>query len=158
MKTLIIFDLDVVVYPHLNPTIWMLFFLLIYYCLVPLQLFIQIERKLYFFSWSGYFLDMCEYLSLIVHSLHLCGKINRKKNIQTSNHLKFDFIYSPGGKFILCSWSVCFLQMCGDLSPVLHKIHFCGKIKNKPFFSTSFPKWLINLKEWSFCEQYCRYM
>ena len=62
-------------------------FLLIYYCLVPLQLFIQIERKLFFFFVEPIFL---EYVWVfIVHNLHLCGKINRKHTNKQSFEIRF---------------------------------------------------------------------
>ena len=55
--------------------------------LVPLQLFIQIERKLYFLFVEPIFL---EYVWVfIVRNLHLCGKINRKHTNKQSFEIRF---------------------------------------------------------------------
>ena len=53
-----------------------------------------------FCSWSGCLLEMSENLSPIVHSFHLCGKINRQTNRQTNKPLSFDCVHKPGGLII----------------------------------------------------------
>ena len=53
-----------------------------------------------FCLWSGCLLKMSEILSPIVHSFHLCGKINRQTNRQTNKPLSFDCVHKPGGLII----------------------------------------------------------
>ena len=50
-----------------------------------------------FCSWSGCLLEMSENLSPIVHSFHLCGKINRQTNRQTNKPLSVDCVHKSGG-------------------------------------------------------------
>ena len=51
-------------------------------------------------SWRGGLLEMSQNLSPIVHSFHLCGKINRQTNRQTNKPLSFDCVHKPGGQII----------------------------------------------------------
>ena len=50
-----------------------------------------------FCSWTRCLLEMSENLSPIVHSFHLCVKINRQTNRQTNKPLSFDCVHKPGG-------------------------------------------------------------
>ena len=57
----------------------------------------KIENRLWganiFCWWSGCLLEMSENLSSLVHSFHLCGKINRQTKKQT-----FEFsLWTPAG-------------------------------------------------------------
>ena len=53
-----------------------------------------------FCSRNACLLEMFEDLSPIVHSFHLCGKINRQTNRQTNKPLSFDCVHKPGGLII----------------------------------------------------------
>ena len=60
-----------------------------------------------FCSWSACLLEMSKDLSTIVHSFHLCGKINRQTNRQTNKPLSFDCVHKPGGLIILAGgWDI----------------------------------------------------
>ena len=50
-----------------------------------------------FCSWSECLSEMSEDLSTIVHSFHLCGKINRQTNRQTNKPLSVDCVHKSGG-------------------------------------------------------------
>ena len=83
-----------------------------------------------FCLWSGYCLEICKDLSSIVHDFWLCGKINRQTNIQTNKPLSFDYVHKPG-EYNFCSWSGYCLEICKDLSPVVHDFWLCGKINRQ---------------------------
>ena len=76
---------------------------------------------------------MSEDLSSLVHSFHLCVKLNRQTNRQINKPLSFDCVPSPGGGGTnnFCLWSGYCLEICKDLLSIVHNFWLCGKINRQ---------------------------
>ena len=89
-----------------------------------------------FCSWSGCLLEMSENLSPIVHSFHLCGKINRQTNRQTNKPLSFDCVHKPRGFLLVERILFRDLQRFIPKSALVRKNKQTEKQTNKQTFET----------------------